>query len=69
MRQDIAEKWAEALESGLYDQAKGVLHTVKEGKDRFCCLGVLCRMAYRDGVGIHAEVREDYYLREACGGC
>lgn len=38
MKQEIAARWASALESGAYKQAKGALRTA----DGFCCLGVLC---------------------------
>lgn len=38
MNKEIKEKWACALESGLYSQGTGLL---KDCDDRFCCLGVL----------------------------
>lgn len=35
-------RWAEALESGKYQQGIYNLHSRTETGDRFCCLGVLC---------------------------
>lgn len=46
MREDIKERWVDALESGQYKQGYGSLN--KEGK--LCCLGVLCEIAVQDGV-------------------
>lgn len=51
MRQDIAELWAQAVESGNYRQTSGRLHT-DEG---YCCLGVLCELAVASGLGIRVE--------------
>jgi hypothetical protein len=38
MKQDIAELWADKLESGEYAQGRAALRN----GDKFCCLGVLC---------------------------
>lgn len=46
MEQEIADRWADALESGKYKQGKFLLNS-PEG---FCCLGVLCEIAVEDGV-------------------
>ncbi len=43
---DPVELWIAALESGEYKQAQGRLRT-NEG---YCCLGVLCDVAKRQGV-------------------
>ena len=40
MKKEIADKWIEALESGKYKQAAGVLF---DGEGH-CCLGVLCEV-------------------------
>jgi hypothetical protein len=40
MKQEIAMKWADALESGEYEQARRVLF----GGNGYCCLGVLYRV-------------------------
>jgi len=41
MKQEVMEKWTQALESGEYKRAKGVLKSKTGG---FCCLGVLCEL-------------------------
>jgi hypothetical protein len=43
---EIAEKWVTALESGEYTQGFGVLQ--QDGK--YCCLGVLCELAVKEGI-------------------
>lgn len=44
MKPEIKQKWIEALLSGEYKQANGVLR-----KDtNFCCLGVLCDLYRKD---------------------
>jgi hypothetical protein len=43
---EIAEKWVTALESGEYTQGIGVLQ--QNGK--YCCLGVLCELAVKEGI-------------------
>lgn len=48
-RQELIEKWLEALESGKYKQ--GVNRLVKNDEKyghRFCCLGVACDVAGLD---------------------
>ena len=56
----IGTRWADVLESGRYAKGTGVLHELEGeemdlGKDRFCCLGVLCRMAVEEGVEVETE--------------
>lgn len=41
-------KWADALESGEYEQGS---HALRYG-NRHCCLGVACELAIRDGVPV-----------------
>lgn len=43
---EIIERWADALESGEFQQGRGSLRC----GDEFCCLGVLCELAVREGV-------------------
>ncbi len=38
MKEEIADKWIEALESGKYKQG----HHALKREDGYCCLGVLC---------------------------
>jgi len=42
MTPDLKAKWVAALRSGEFKQGQGVLW---DGIDRFCCLGVLCKVA------------------------
>lgn len=42
----IADKWVAALRSGEYDQGNGKLNM----GGKFCCLGVLCDIAVKEGV-------------------
>ena len=43
---EVRKLWVEALRSGEYKQGKYNLHK----KDEFCCLGVLCELAVKEGV-------------------
>lgn len=43
IKPEIKKRWIEALRSGEYEQAIGVLRkTDGVGRQRYCCLGVLC---------------------------
>lgn len=46
MDPEIKAKWVAALRSGEFEQGSGAL--CRGG--RYCCLGVLCELAYREGV-------------------
>lgn len=54
MKADIHALWVDALESGEYTQGRGALHIRapknalghETGPERFCCLGVLCHLAF-----------------------
>ena len=50
MRKEIADKWAEALRSGDYEQQMGSLANLH--RTRHCCMGVLCEVAIENGVEI-----------------
>jgi hypothetical protein len=51
VKKEVADKWADALESGNFKQTSGALR--RGGSDEgFCCLGVLCELAIEDGVKI-----------------
>lgn len=61
MKQDVKEKWVQALRSGEYQQGNGVLHRPGRTGDypepeQFCCLGVLCRIAVESGLDIPVHV-------------
>ena len=52
-KREVIEKWVAALESGEYEQATGVLRRFEDFDGRkagFCCLGVLCDLAVKEGV-------------------
>ena len=63
MRQEIATKWAEALESGEYEQGHGALAF----SNRHCCLGVLCELAIADGVDVPKAPAHDGTIRITYG--
>lgn len=46
MKEDIKERWVTALRSGEYDQGQKRLQI----NGQFCCLGVLCDLAVKEGV-------------------
>ena len=48
MKLNIVREWVERLESGEYEQGKGVL---RDKDNKYCCLGVLCEVAKDHGVG------------------
>lgn len=47
MRKEIADKWVAALRSGEYKQSR---YSLTDGQG-FCCLGVLCDLARKEGLG------------------
>lgn len=47
MNPAVKAKWLEALRSGAYKQASGVLRT---SADSYCCLGVLSQLASDEGI-------------------
>lgn len=50
MDKRIKALWLDALRSGEYEQTKGVLTRVnRDGEKSYCCLGVLCDVAVKDG--------------------
>lgn len=42
MNPEIKQRWVKALRSGKYTQGRTVMVDSIRGKDKFCCLGVLC---------------------------
>lgn len=55
LRPEVREKWVSALRSGEYPQTTGRLHD----EDGYCCLGVLCEVAIKEGVSIAKGPRYD----------
>ena len=54
MKRSVAREWIKALESGRYRQTKSILGAYNHVRHRaeFCCLGVLCEVAKKDGLEI-----------------
>lgn len=55
MKQEVKDKWIEALRSGEYEQGIGRL---RSSENKFCCLGVLCEV---QGVESHLNHDEESY--------
>jgi hypothetical protein len=49
MNQKIKAEWVAALRSGQYKQGEGAL---RDKKDHYCCLGVLCEIARKHEVDL-----------------
>lgn len=49
---EVQAAWVKALRSGEFEQGTARLASedVTNGRARYCCLGVLCELAYRAGV-------------------
>jgi hypothetical protein len=45
------EQWVKALRSGDFLQGKGALAKFEGADIRYCCLGVLSEVAFRNGIG------------------
>lgn len=55
LKPEVAKKWVEALRSGDYRQTQNALQHTKdtdENPEGFCCLGVLCDVAVKEGLDI-----------------
>jgi hypothetical protein len=55
MKKKIAFRWIAALRSGLYKQGQGKL---RNKKNEFCCLGVLCNLHAQDHPKIAAKQKK-----------
>lgn len=59
MHPDKKELWITALRSGEYRQGQSALHTKRyvgaEVVTTFCCLGVLCDVARKNGLDLRVE--------------
>lgn len=62
MRTELAREWAEALESGDYEQGKTVLAQVTNEGKKYCCLGVLCELAIKHGIELDVTREQDNIL-------
>lgn len=52
MNPEVKARWLAALRSGEHSQVKGQLHRLGEG---YCCLGVLCEVAIKEGLNLRVE--------------
>lgn len=60
---EVKAKWVAALRSGEYKQGRSYLHYIDEGESHFCCLGVLCDLAAKEGLAVpnpDAQVSEEH---------
>lgn len=69
MKKEVADLWIAALESGEYAQAIGTLQQTEDTRlgDKvypkgFCCLGVLCEVAIKNG--FHVEKMSEGGLKK-----
>lgn len=63
MKKEVRAKWVAALRSGEYKQAIGYLKT----ESGFCCLGVLCDLAEKEGIAkssVQTVNKEERYQRQ-----
>lgn len=60
MDAEIKKRWVEALRSGEYSQGKGALRA--QSADSYCCLGVLCDLAVKDGAAGWVPYDQHSYL-------
>lgn len=56
---NVKKLWVNALKSGKYEQGSGRLASVHDDGNMFCCLGVLCDIAVKQGVVPKPTVRDD----------
>lgn len=63
MDPEIKKLWIEALRSDDYEQGKSYLHSISNVGDdkehRYCCLGVLCEIAIKQGLPIVDKLQEN----------
>lgn len=59
MNPEIKKLWIDALLSGEYQQGQGYLHQIEDQESKFCCLGVLCDLAIKNGVPIIVSQRDE----------
>lgn len=58
MNRPAVEKWVAALRSGEYGQVQSQLaREYPSGKRKYCCLGVACELAIKDGVPVNVTLR------------
>lgn len=67
MNPEWKKKWLDALRSGEYKQTRGMLRRCEEdtGQIGFCCLGVLCDLVQKEGIGRWEENSAWFVVRDA----
>lgn len=59
MKRALKEAWVTALRSDEFPQARGLLHRLYDENgneaEGFCCLGVLCEVAIREGLTVEKD--------------
>lgn len=65
MDKALKAKWLEALRSGRYKQGKSRL---RNNKDEFCCLGVLCDISGQGQWKLADDKTTYYYCKEKKNG-
>jgi hypothetical protein len=71
MRRTVRNAWIEALRSGDYEQVEGALAKAVHDQGEnvrfgYCCLGVLCELAIKQGHELTTEMRDSGF--RAYGG-
>jgi hypothetical protein len=59
MKSMVLQNWIYALRSGTYKQGKNYLKQTKSNRTSYCCLGVLCDLAIKDGVKLELSKEVD----------
>ncbi len=68
MNPEVKAKWLTALRSGEYEQTTGTLHRIvgraeshwsPESRPGWCCYGVLCDVAVKEGLKVIRKTDED----------
>lgn len=64
MKTKIKKQWIAALLSGDYKQGRGRLALiVSDDETRYCCLGVLCELAVKEGIVEKEKAMDGYHYK------
>lgn len=63
MDAELKTKWVEALRSGKYKQGAGYLCLSENGRDKFCCLGVVLDI---QGATWSTQVTDERFTSKKC---
>jgi hypothetical protein len=61
MNEEIKEQWVNALRSGEYTQGTGRLATIRPDHIEYCCLGVLCELAVKNGLAVKSVQSNSFF--------